>query len=235
MKRVGVIQSSYIPWRGYFDFIDSVDLFVIYDDVQYSSGSWRNRNQVKTKAGFKWITVPVKAKLGLSIDQVSIDRSNKPWQDTHRLLLKESLSRAPFFSDAIAIWEEGISHGDLTISQLNIRIIKLLCTYLQIATPLVLSRDYALTGAKTERLISLLKQVGASVYLSGPSARGYLDESLFRENGIRLEYKTYDYKPYPQLWGDFVGTVTVLDLIANTGPEARHYLKSTSPNMLAVK
>ena len=233
-KRVGIIQSSYIPWRGYFDFIDSVDLFVIYDDIQYSTGSWRNRNQVKTKSGLKWITVPVKAKLGLSIDQVLIGRSNKSWQDTHRLLLKESFSRAPFFSDAMAIWEEGISHGDLAISQLNIRMIKLLCTYLQIATPLVLSRDYALIGAKTERLINLLKQVGASVYLSGPSAKGYLDENLFRENGIRLEYKTYDYKPYPQLWGDFVGTVSVLDLIANTGPEARHYLRSASPDKVVA-
>jgi hypothetical protein len=132
------------------------------------------------------------------------------------------------------IWEEGIAAGDRTISQLNIRLTKLICAYLQITTPLVMSRDYAVTGAKTERLIQLLKQVGATVYLSGPTAQGYLDENLFRESGINLEYKTYDYPPYPQLWGEFVGTVTVLDLIANTGPEARRFLKSTTPNRVAV-
>jgi len=97
-----------------------------------------------------------------------------------------------------------------------------------------MSRDYDLTGAKTERLMQLLKKVGAAVYLSGPAARGYLDESLFRENGIGLEYKTYDYAPYPQLWGEFAGTVTILDLIANLGPESRGSLKSLTSHRISV-
>jgi len=233
-RRVGIIQSSYIPWRGYFDFIDSVDLFMLYDDVQYSTGSWRNRNQLKTDTGLKWLTVPVKTKLGLSIDQVLIGHPNQPWQDTHRLLLKNSLGDAPFFREAMDIWEKGIAYGDATISQLNIRLIKLICAYLEITTPLVMSQNYAVTGAKTERLINLLKKVGATVYLSGPTAQGYLDEKLFHENGISLEYKTYDYAPYPQLWGEFVGTVSVLDLIANRGQEARYFLKSKTPHIVAV-
>jgi len=233
-KRVGIIQSCYIPWRGYFDFIDSVDLFVIYDDVQYSKGSWRNRNQLKTKTGLKWITVPVKFELGLLIDQVLIGSTRPPWQDIHRRLLKEWLGEAPFFKDAIEIWEQGTAAGDHFISQLNVRLTMLICAYLQITTPLVMSSDYAVTGAKTERLINLLKKAGATVYLSGPTAKGYLDENLFPENGICLEYKTYDYSPYPQLWGEFVGTVTVLDLIANTGPEAKCFLKSQTPNRVAV-
>ncbi len=234
-KRVGVIQSNYIPWRGYFDFIDSVDLFVIYDDVQYSKGSWRNRNQFKTQMGLKWLTVPVKTKLGVPIDEVPISCTNKPWQNTHRCRLKESLGSAPFFRDAIAIWEEGIAASDLTISELNIRLIKLICAYLKITTPVVISRDYSVTGTKTERLINLLKKVGATAYLSGSTAQRYLDEYLFRENGISLEYKTYDYAPYPQLWGEFVGMVSVLDLIANTGQDARHFLKSQTPDAIAVE
>lgn len=234
-KRVGIIQSNYIPWRGYFDFIDSVDLFVIYDDVKYPVGrSWRNRNQVKTQSGLKWLTVPVKNKPGLRIEEVIIAQAPKPWQQIHRRLLTDSLKRAPAFKDAVQIWEEGILHGDLTISELNVRLIKLICEYLHITTPIVMSRDYAVTGTKTERLIRLLKKVGATAYQSGPSARGYLDESLFRENGICLEYKTYDYEPYPQLWGEFIGTVSVLDLIANTGPAASIFLKSRTPNLVAV-
>jgi hypothetical protein len=233
-KRVGVIQSNYIPWRGYFDFIDSVDLFVIYDDVQYSTGSWRNRNQLKTQTGLKWLTVPVKTNLGLAIDEVLIGRTNKPWQDAHRQQLKESLGCAPFFRDAITIWEEGIAASDLTISELNIRLIKLICAYLKITTPIVMSRDYSVIGTKTERLINLLKKLGATAYLSGSIAQNYLDENLFREHGISLEYKTYDYVPYPQLWGEFVGTVSVLDLIANTGQDARQFLRSQSPDAIAI-
>lgn len=233
-RRVGIIQSSYIPWRGYFDFINSVNLFVIYDDVQYSTGSWRNRNQIKTKTMLKWLTIPVKTKLGLAIDQVSIAHHNKPWQDTHYRILKESLEAAPFFLDAIQIWQEGIAAKDINLSQLNIRLIQLICSYLQITTPIVMSRDYAVRGTKTERLINLLQKLNATVYLSGPSAKEYLDENLFRAAGISLEYKTYHYDSYPQLWGEFVGTVSVLDLIANTGKEARHFLKSKTPNLVVV-
>lgn len=233
-KRVGIIQSSYIPWRGYFDFIDSVDLFVIYDDIQYSTGSWRNRNRIKSKEGLKWLTVPVKTKLGLAIDRVPIDYTNKVWQNTHRHLLKEFLGTAPFFTDAMQIFQEGIDAGELTISQLNIRLIKLICSYLNITTPIVMSRDYAVSGKKTERLINLLKMVEATVYLSGPTAQEYLNEDLFRKNNIRLEYKTYDYDPYPQLWGEFAGAVSVLDLIANTGQEAKYFLKSKTSNIIRV-
>lgn len=233
--KVGIIQSSYIPWRGYFDFIDSVDMFIIYDDVQYSKGGWRNRNKIKTRTGLKWLTVPVKVSLGLSVDQVQIDKPNKPWQNTHRQLIKNSLEPAPFFEDAINIWEEGVAAGDLHISRLNVRLIKLICSYFQITTPIVMSSEYNVRGAKTERLIELLIKSEATVYLSGPTAKGYLEENLFREKGIGLEYKTYDYEPYPQLWGDYVASVTVLDLIANTGPIARKYLKSRTPNVLAVE
>jgi hypothetical protein len=234
VKRVGVVQSNYIPWRGYFDFIASVDLFVVYDDVQYSKNTWRNRNLIKTRRGMRWLTVPVKASIRLSVDQVMIGAANKPWQEYHRHLLRESLGDAPFFKDAIRIWDEGIAHHDVYLSPLNVRLIRSICSYLGIRTPIVMSRDYDLTGAKTERLMQLLKKVGAAVYLSGPAARGYLDESLFRENGIGLEYKTYDYAPYPQLWGEFAGTVTILDLIANLGPESRGSLKSLTSHRISV-
>lgn len=232
--RVGVIQSNYVPWRGYFDLIASVDLFIIYDDVQYSTGSWRNRNQLKTRDGLKWITVPVKKKLGMAIDETGIEYGH-PWIEQHRGLLEASLGKCRYYSEVTALWEEGVGDRPRTISELNVRLIGLVCDYLGIRTPLRHSRAFALTGAKTDRLIHLLRAVGATTYLSGPTAKGYLENEKFRDNGIRLEYKTYDYGPYPQAHGEFAGAVSVLDLIANMGPDATSHLRSRTSNEVAVQ
>lgn len=232
---VGVIQSAYIPWRGYFDFIDSVDLFIVYDDVQYSRGAWRNRNRVKLPTGPAWITVPVETRPAQPpIDELRIAGGGKPWRSSHRGLLRQSFGRSPWREEALALWEAGVAGEETLLSRLNVRLLGLICGHLGIRTPLRLSREYAPRGAKTDRLIDLLTKVGARTYLSGPAARGYLDERAFRERGIRLEYKSYAYPPYPQPWGAFDGQVTVLDLIANAGPEARSYLKSTAPDEVAV-
>ncbi|WP_055074136.1 WbqC family protein [Pseudanabaena sp. 'Roaring Creek'] len=235
--KVGIIQSNYIPWRGYFDFIDSVDLFIVFDDIQYPMGrSWRNRNQLKTDSGLHWLTVPVQSKpYQLDIDQVLISSPNQSWQTKHRILIERSLKAANFFHDVVCLWESAISVDDIKLSDLNVRLIKSICSYLNITTPIVMARDYSATANKTERILQLLKKVNATSYLSGQIAKDYLDENLFRENGIGLEYKSYDYLPYPQLWGDFIGNVSILDLIANVGKEAKSFLTSQSPNIIAVK
>lgn len=233
--RVGVIQSCYVPWRGYFDFITSVDVFVIYDDVQYSSGSWRNRNQVKTENGLQWLTVPVKFHFGDAIDAVAIGQlKGLPWQEKHRQLLTAALGTAPHFAAAMSLWEEAISHNDSMLTGLNQRLIVQICRYLGIPTQIVQSREYAPSGSKTARLLDLLNKLKATTYVSGPAAKDYLDEKLFAENGIGLEYKTYDYRPYPQLWSGFFGAVTVLDLIANCGPDSKSFLRSNTANEIAV-
>lgn len=90
-------------------------------------------------------------------------------------------------------------------------------------------------GTKTDRLIDLSKKLNATTYLSGPSADAYLDKEAFRRNGIRLEYKSYDYEPYPQLWGPFEGAVTVLDLIANCGPAAKNHIRSRTPDKVVIE
>lgn len=233
--RVAAIQSCYLPWRGYFDFIANVDLFVVYDDIPYSKGTWRNRNQVKTEQGLKWITVPVGTPpLDQPIDEVPISEApGRDWQESHRGLLRASLSHCPHFRDAMDLWESGIA-GATHLSGLNVALLKGICAYLGVTTPLVSSRDYHLTGRKTDRLLLLMDRVGASTYVSGPAAKEYLDPDAFRAAGLRLEYKSYSYEPYPQPWGPFAGAVTILDLIANLGPEARHHLASGTPNEVAV-
>ena len=234
MKRVGIIQSSYVPWRGYFDFIRSVDLFVIYDDVQYSTGSWRNRNQLKMRDGLRWLTVPVHASVSRAIDETPLALDEGDWRPRHRRMLEEALGTAPYFDDALRLWQAGVADEAASIGALNVRLLRAITEYLGIRTEIRMSRPYAARGAKTERLIDLLQKVGATTYVSGPTARGYLDEGAFHRAGINLEYKSYDYEPYPQLWGPFVGTVSILDLIANTGPRAPHYLASRTANACAA-
>jgi hypothetical protein len=128
------------------------------------------------------------------------------------------------------MWEESVGAGVGRLSALNARFIRGACSYLGIDTPIVDSRTYGAVGAKTDRLIDLLKKIGADVYLSGPSARDYIDPAAFLRAGIRLEYKNYDYAPYPQLDVPFIGAVSVLDLIANCGSDSRRYLRSRTPN-----
>lgn len=232
--RVGVIQSSFIPWRGYFDFIASTDIFVFLDDVQYSKNGWRNRNKIKTPTGVQWLTVPVRQeRLGQLICETYVDNSTS-WRKKLHGSWQANYLRSAHFSDAMALLDVLQDPKKRTISELNIELTKRLCRYLGIATPLILSSDLSLSGSKTDRLIDLLKQLGASVYLSGPSADAYLDKKAFSENGIRLEYKSYDYAPYPQLWGPFEGAVTVLDLIANCGPDAKNHIRSKSPDSIIV-
>lgn len=232
--RVGIIQSSFIPWRGYFDFIASVDMFIFHDDLQYTKGDWRNRNKLKTSKGTEWLTVPVSYRhVAQLIQDTPIDYSTD-WAAKHLRRWQANYRAAPNLDTVLDLLDGLGSRQDVTISQMNIRLIRRICAYLGITTSMQLSSELAVAGQKTERLIALLKKVGATTYLSGPSADAYLDKEVFRENRLRLEYKSYDYEPYPQLWGTFEGAVSVLDLIANLGPRAKDYLSSRTPNLSVV-
>jgi hypothetical protein len=226
--RVGVIQSNYLPWRGYFDFIDDVDLFVVHDDLQFTKGDWRNRNRIKTPQGARWITVPVHHRHSAQlICETAIDYS-RDWQRDHRNLITANFRKAPYLDDVLALVEPELAAGHATISDLNVALLTSICRYLDITTPLRMSSSLHLTKTRTERLIELLTRLKATTYVSGPSARAYLDEARFREAGLALEYKQYVYQPYPQLWGAFDGALSVIDTIANCGLAARQVLKSAT-------
>ena len=232
--KVGIIQSNYIPWRGYFDFIDDVDLFIFHDDLQYTKNDWRNRNKIKTNQGAIWITVPVNYNLTSQlISETRIDYSHN-WVQKHINQFEQWYAKAPFYRDYSDELFGLLTMQYQTISKLNITFCRWVMEKLGIKTPTRLSSAFQAQGTKTTKIVNLLKIISANFYLSGPTAKGYLNESLFRENSIGLEYKSYDYPAYPQLWGEFISEVTVLDLLFNTGPEARNYLKSRSPNQLAV-
>lgn len=232
--RVAAIQPSFIPWRGYIDFIATVDVFVFLDDVQYTTRDWRNRNKIKTPKGVEWLSVPVlhKERSQLIVD-TQIDYSTQ-WRKKHIGSWSANYRAAPYFNALTEILNDLVGCEGTTISQLNIELTRRICAYLNIYTPMLISSELKLRGSRTDRLIDLLRKLNANVYLSGPSADEYLDKEAFRRNGIQLEYKSYDYAPYPQLWGGFVGEVTVLDLIANCGREAKSLIRSRTPDRIVV-
>ena len=232
--RVGIIQSNYLPWRGYFDFIDDVDLFVVHDDVQFTKGDWRNRNRIKTPQGLRWLTVPVHHRhTAQRICDTAIDYSHH-WRRDHCNLIIANLAKAPYVDDVVSLLQPAFDAKHATISDLNVALLNSVCSYLCIQTPLRLSSELQVEGTKTDRLIALLTAVGATTYVSGPSAAAYLEEARFQDAGIRLEYKAYRYPDYPQLWGRFEGAVSVIDLIANCGRQARERIKSRHTNRRAA-
>ena len=227
MKKVAILQSNYIPWKGYFDMIAAVDEFILYDDMQYTRRDWRNRNQIKTPQGVQWLTVPVlvKGKYNQKICETEIDGTD--WAATHWKSLAQNYRRAPHF-DEIASWLEPlyISESFTQISTLNRRFIEAICSYLGIKTTITYSSDYNLREGKTERLADLCVQAGGTEYISGPAAKDYVDEKVFADLGLKLTWFEYaGYPEYPQLWGDFTHGVTILDLLFNCGKETPHYMR----------
>ena len=222
--KVGTIQSNFLPWRGYFDFIREVDLFIIHDDLQYTKGDWRNRNKIKTPHGTRWITVPVHYhRTDQLIEETKIDNS-KPWARGMLNKIRNSYQKAPHFEPYFSELSDLLLEPAASISDLNLRLIKWVCSHLEIKTPLTFSREYYPQGVKTERLIGILEQVGATTYLSGPAAKAYIEPELFEQTGIHLEYKVYDYPEYGQLYPPFDPAVSVIDLLFMMGKNSKNYL-----------
>lgn len=229
MKKVAILQSNYIPWKGYFDLIGMVDEFILYDDMQYTRRDWRNRNKIKTQAGLQWLTIPVDSK-GKYYQKINETRvSDHEWCDSHWKAISVNYAHAPYFKEYSAqihdLYQKCKEEDYL--SQINYFFITEICSILHIDTKISWSSDYHLADGKTERLVSLVKDSGGSEYLSGPAARDYIEDDLFENAGIKLTYMNYDgYPEYPQLFGEFEHAVSILDLIFNTGKDARTYMKS---------
>lgn len=228
MKKVAILQSNYIPWKGYFDLINMVDEFVLYDDMQYTRRDWRNRNKIKTPQGPKWLSIPVevKGKYFQKINETLV--SDKSWTVTHWQTIKQFYSKTPFFKDYKEIFEEFyMNNQEARLSLINAGLIELVNSILGIQTKITWSSDYELFEGRTEKLLGICRQSGADVYLSGPAAKDYFDESLAEDMGIQVEWMDYSgYPEYSQLYPPFEHGVTILDLIFNEGPNAKSFMKS---------
>jgi hypothetical protein len=228
-RRVAILQSNYIPWKGYFDIIKSVDHFIIYDVAQYTKNDWRNRNRIKCPGGPAWLTIPVVHRFGQSIEETVV--SDPRWAARHWRTIVQSYARAAHFSE-LKGWAEELyleSAAERRLSSINHRFLVAICHLLGIETRLSWASQYRLVAGRTERLVDLCRQAGGTEYLSGPAARAYLDEELFDAAGIKVSY--FDYSAYPeyrQLFPPFEQSVSILDLLFNEGTGAARFMKRLS-------
>jgi hypothetical protein len=231
MKRVAIVQSNYIPWRGYFDIIGLVDEFVLYDTVQFTKRDWRNRNRIKTAAGAQWLTVPVLTAGAFHQTVADTRIPDARWAATHWRSITHAYAHAPYFA---AYRDRWAAHYDAAaardrLSDVNRFMIERIAAELGLTTRITDAASYQVEGDRNQRLLEICRAAGASTYLSGPSARGYLDVALFEAAGIGVEFMDYSaYAPYPQLHGPFEPSVTALDLLFNTGPDARTHMLSAT-------
>jgi hypothetical protein len=228
-KRIAIVQSSYIPWKGYFDLIAAVDEFVVLDTVQYTRRDWRNRNRIKTPGGPLWLTIPVMTKGRFDQRICDTRTTDQRWAEKHWRTIRANYARAPFFrhyEDPLAALFAGVD--DDSLSAVNYRFLAGLCRLLNITTLLRVSTDYVVDDTDaTQRLLSICRQAGATEYLSGPSARGYLDEPRIVQAGVTVLYADYaGYPEYPQLYPPFEHQVSVIDLLVHTGPNARSFMRA---------
>lgn len=227
MKKIAILQSNYIPWKGYFDLINMVDEFVLYDEVQYTKNDWRNRNKIKTSQGIQWLTIPVRqGSLEQKIKDTKI--TDKKWNIKHWRTISQNYAKAKYFKEYKEIFEElYLGCDEEYLSQINHKFITVINEILQIKTKIRWSSEFELINGQTEKLLSICKQSNADIYLSGPAAKNYFDEELARTENITVEWMDYNgYPEYEQLNLPFEHGVSILDLIFNMGKEAKYYLKS---------
>ena len=222
---MAALQSNYIPWKGYFDIIHDVDLFIFYDDVQFTKNDWRNRNKIKSSSGVQWLTIPAGTDLNRLICEVRLE--DKSWQKKHWKTIVHNYGKAPFFSLYGDFFREVYLERKWdTLSGINQFLIKSISAeILGIETEFRDSMQYNPKGKGSGRLLDLLVKAGARSYISGPSAKDYIDEKSFADANIQLIYKDYSgYPEYRQLYKPFDHRVSIIDLLFNCGPEAPDFI-----------
>ena len=218
--KIAISQPTYLPWMGYFDLIDQVDLFVILDSVQFEKQSWQQRNRIKTKTGLQWLTVPVKfrGKFGQQIRDVEI-RDETFWR-THVRAIELAYGRAPHFETyfpALSRLMQDRSGGRLM--DLNVALLRFLMHAFQVRTALVFASDLAQDGKRTELLAKICCAAGATEYLSPLGSAEYLlaEEHILRDCGIKVAFQHYEHPEYRQLFPPFIPFASAIDLLFNEG------------------
>lgn len=234
MKKILITQSNYIPWIGWYDSIDMVDEWVIYDEVQFTKRDWRNRNKIKSPHGVQWLTIPVKVKgrFYQKINEVLVE--DKSWNIRHWKSIKANYAQASGFQEARDLFEPlYLNTTSKLLTDINYSFNQGICKFLGINTKMRYSDEFDADGDPTEKLVNICTSTAATDYYTGPKARTYLNELKFIEAGIKVHYLDFsNYPTYTQLYGEFVPRLSVVDLICNHGKNAKRYMnkKHTMPD-----
>lgn len=222
-----ILQPGYLPWTGYFDMMDKCDLFVHHVDVQYDKQSWRNRNRIRTEAGWSWLSVPVELtgySTGLIMD-IRIDNT-KAWARKHLNLLTQNYRRAPYFDRYAGLFESALLSGWELLSDLDLHMAGLLMRELGLNTRTMLSTEFDLEGLKAEdRVLEICRQAGATEYLNGPAGKILYTPERFEAAGIALTWHDYRHPEYMQQYPGFVPYLSVVDLLFNHGPDSMDIIR----------
>lgn len=232
MAIVGILQPGYLPWLGFFEQMLRSDIFVIYDDVQYDKHGWRNRNRIKGPQGPIWLTVPVRTK-GLGkpkINEVIINPAQPRWAHKHCLTLQQLYGKAPHFSEYYPPLEQTLLTSWEKLLDLDLALIRLIADWLGLTTDLVLASSLGCQAEDpTLRLVEICQAVGADIFYEGSSGKNYLDLPQFAVADIRVIFQEYQCQPYPQLFGEFMSHLSVVDLLFNCGPDSQAYVPGLGP------
>jgi len=231
MKKIAISQSNYIPWKGYFDLINSVDEFILYDDVQYTKRDWRNRNKIMTPQGPKWLSIPVevKGKYFQSVRETMV--ADSMWPNKHWKSIQQNYSSTSGFDHYGELFANVyLNQTETHLSKINFQFIKVVCDILEIPTKITFSMDYHFERSeKNQQLIELCRQAEADVYFSGPAAKDYMEIDTFNKHGIEVTFFDYsDYPVYNQLYSPFEHSVSILDLLFCEGRNAKKFMKTFS-------
>lgn len=221
MTTLAALQPGYLPWVGYFDLMRRADIFVSYDHVQFDKHGWRNRNRIKGAQGPQWVTVPVRHR-GLGpqrLVDVRIDDA-RPWARKHVASLQQCYASAEYADDYLPALAEVLLQPWESLVELDLAVAGLMSSWLGLDGRVIRSSELELNGDRSERLLDLCQRFGATRYLSGESAKAYLDVELFAAAGVSVEWQVYAFPAYPQRHGDFVPNLSAIDLILNCGPES---------------
>jgi hypothetical protein len=223
-----ISQPMFFPWIGFFEQIKLCNVYVHYNDVQYSKGGFTNRVQVKLPEGIKWLTVPLKnLRLGQAINQVEINNQQN-WRANHFDLLKRSYESAPHYSEMLKLVESVYQRDWDLLDDLSQATLNIVCEYFDFfkGKKFIGIKDLNVDGAGSERVLAATLKLDADTYITGHGASKYLDHAIFEDAGVRVEYMDYQKKPYPQLHGEFTPYVSILDLIANLGKDGVNWIYS---------
>jgi len=232
MKKIVISQSMYFPWLGMLEQIKNANIFVHYDDVQYSKGSFSNRVQFKTAQGSKWLSIPLRAQsLGQTLEEVLVD-NRTDWRSHHREMLRQAYLRAPFQEDMLSIFDNAMSRPGNTLAQISRASMLVLAEYFSLTSHCCFKdvSTMCIPGNGSDRVLGVVKNIGGNIYITGHGARNYLNHDLFEAAGIEVRYMNYRCIPYPQLYGEFNPYVSALDLVANCGKDGQRFIQSESIN-----
>lgn len=225
---VTIHQPNYLPWLGYFHKLLKADRFILLDTVAFSKGSYTNRCRIGWEEGSRWLTVPVQTagRLGQPINEVNLDGGD--WHRHHLANLRTAYGGSPYADRYLPDLESVLESGHRNLADLNESLLRLICGYLGIGVELVRASDLNPVGSKSELLVSLCRQVGASTYLSGQGGATYNDDALFSQSGIQLTYDDFEHPVYAQAGKRFHPGLSILDLLFNCGEASGDVLSTTT-------